>query len=62
MKTKLRLAALLLLPAILLSACTAIPPPTADETYTVPVLLRAVAGMQVTGENPVLVEPGEEAV
>ncbi|MBQ8276228.1 MAG: hypothetical protein IJZ02_06360, partial [Clostridia bacterium] len=60
----IRFAALCLALAVILPSCAIAPPAeeiTAD-TYTVPILLRANAGMQVTGENPVLVKPGEDAV
>ena len=60
----IRFAALCLALAVILPSCAVVPPAegiTAD-TYTVPILLRANAGMQVLGENPVLVKPGEDAV
>jgi len=60
----IRFAALCLALVVILPSCAVVPPaedPLADP-YTVPILLRANAGMQVMGENPVSVKPGEDAV
>lgn len=50
----------LVLFALLLPSCSM--GPAEEDTYEIPVLLSEVDGLTVEGDNPVLIEPGEDAV
>lgn len=52
----------LLLFSLLLLTLVACTPSETEREYTIPVMLAASDGIEVTGDNPVSVRPGEDAV